>query len=97
MVGTLVEASREAGTPPVDLVSLRRLAIAVDHCKGCGLCVDACPPHVLELDRERVNALGYNPVMLTDNERCTSCARCARVCPDTVFTVFAPRPHEAMA
>jgi 2-oxoglutarate ferredoxin oxidoreductase subunit delta len=97
MVGTLVEASREAGTPPVDPVSPRRLAIAVDHCKGCGLCVDACPPRVLELDRERVNALGYNPVMLTDNERCTSCARCARVCPDTVFTVFAPRPHEATA
>jgi 2-oxoglutarate ferredoxin oxidoreductase subunit delta len=52
---------------------------------------------VLELDRDQVNALGYNPVVLLDNEGCTSCARCARVCPDAVFTVFAPRPHEASA
>jgi 2-oxoglutarate ferredoxin oxidoreductase subunit delta len=98
MVGTLVDASPEAGTAPVaHLLSPRRLAIATDHCKGCGLCIEACPPHVLELDRDQVNALGYNPVVLLDNEGCTSCARCARVCPDAVFTVFAPRPHEASA
>ena len=98
MVGTLFEASHEAGSPPVEhRLSPRRLAIATDHCKGCELCVEACPPHVLALDRERVNALGYNPVTLLDNEGCTSCARCARVCPDAVFTVFAPRPHEVVA
>lgn len=67
------------------------LAIASDRCKGCELCVGACPQHVLELDTAIVNALGYHPVQLTDAAGCTSCARCARVCPDAVFTVFAPR------
>jgi 2-oxoglutarate ferredoxin oxidoreductase subunit delta len=73
-------------------VALRpvRLAIAEDRCKGCGLCVDVCPKHVLALDESVVNQLGYHPVRLTDAESCTSCALCARICPDAVFTVYAP-------
>jgi len=65
------------------------LVIAVDHCKGCELCVAACPKAVLALDRSQVNLLGYHPVVLTDATACTSCALCARVCPDAVFTVWA--------
>ena len=68
------------------------LDIATDRCKGCGLCVGACPRHVLALDESVVNRLGYHPVTLTDAPACTSCAICARVCPDAVFTVYA-RPR----
>jgi 2-oxoglutarate ferredoxin oxidoreductase subunit delta len=71
------------------------LAIARDRCKGCELCVAACPYHLLALDREVVNALGYHPIQLLDASLCTSCAFCARVCPDTVFTVYAPPKREA--
>jgi len=67
------------------------LAIASDRCKGCELCLGACPHGVLALDTAVVNPLGYHPVRLTDAAGCTSCALCARVCPDAVFTVFAPR------
>jgi 2-oxoglutarate ferredoxin oxidoreductase subunit delta len=83
--------------PPVPWTPL---VIAEEHCKGCELCVDACPKGVLELDRGRVNALGYHPVRLTEASACTSCAFCARVCPDAVFTVWAaprggsPAPSE---
>jgi 2-oxoglutarate ferredoxin oxidoreductase subunit delta len=66
------------------------LRIAADRCKGCELCVAACRPAVLALDMSVVNGLGYHPVRLTDAAACTSCARCAKVCPDAVFTVFAP-------
>lgn len=66
------------------------LAIATDRCKGCELCVHACPKDVLALDTSMVNALGYHPVRLLDASRCTSCVFCARVCPDAVFTVYAP-------
>ena len=69
------------------------LDIAVDRCKGCSLCIAACPKGILELDVATVNALGYHPVRLTDAAACTSCALCARVCPDTVFGVYA-RPRE---
>jgi 2-oxoglutarate ferredoxin oxidoreductase subunit delta len=70
------------------------LVIADGHCKGCELCVAACPKAVLALDRTRVNALGYHSVRLIDPAACTSCAICARVCPDAVFTIWArPRPE----
>ncbi len=65
------------------------LVIASDRCKGCELCVAACPKSCLALDQGTVNRLGYHPVQLTDAAACTSCAFCARVCPDAVFTVFA--------
>ncbi|MGZ8562234.1 MAG: 4Fe-4S binding protein [Candidatus Limnocylindria bacterium] len=71
------------------------LAIARDRCKGCELCVAACPHHLLALDRGVVNALGYHPIELLDAALCTSCAFCARVCPDAVFTVYAPPKREA--
>jgi len=74
----------------VVLTTLAPIDIATDRCKGCGLCVDECPKHVLELDEMVVNALGYHPVQLTDAAGCTSCAICARICPDTVFTIYAP-------
>jgi 2-oxoglutarate ferredoxin oxidoreductase subunit delta len=68
------------------------LDIAVDRCKGCGLCVSICPKNVLVLDVSIVNQLGYHPVRLADAAACTSCALCARICPDSVFAVFA-RPR----
>ena len=54
----------------------------------------ACPKSVLTLDLSRVNVLGYHPVQLTDAKACTSCALCARVCPDAVFTVWAAPREE---
>ena len=56
-------------------------------CKGCLLCVDACPPKILELELSRVNAKGYNPVFCNNIEKCTACAICAKICPDSVIKV----------
>jgi len=56
-------------------------------CKGCRLCVEACPKKILDLDTSRVNAKGYNPVLCSDMNTCTACAICARVCPDSVIKV----------
>jgi 2-oxoglutarate ferredoxin oxidoreductase subunit delta len=59
-----------------------------NRCKGCGLCVDACPQHVLNLSTDRFNAKGYRPVELIEPEGCTGCTICAIICPDVVFTVY---------
>ncbi|MEI8332644.1 MAG: 4Fe-4S dicluster domain-containing protein [Chloroflexota bacterium] len=83
-------------SPPVSTVgagvarAFSPLVIAVDRCKGCSLCVVACTKDSLELDPTRVNVLGYHPVRLVEGAACSSCAICARVCPDAVFTVLAP-------
>lgn len=58
----------------------------IDTCKGCELCIDACPQESLELS-PNINALGYHyAVLIKDN--CTGCTNCALVCPDAVITVY---------
>ena len=58
-----------------------------DRCKGCELCIAACPKHILALDLERVNKKGYHPAGITDPSQCVACACCAKICPDSVITV----------
>jgi 2-oxoglutarate ferredoxin oxidoreductase subunit delta len=52
--------------------------------------VTTCTRHALALDVRVVNRLGYHPVRLVDVRACTSCVLCARICPEAVFTVYAP-------
>ena len=74
---------------PSGIPNFRPVLVATERCKGCSLCVDACAPHALALDMTRVNAMGHHPVRLTDADACTSCAKCARMCPDAALTIFA--------
>jgi 2-oxoglutarate ferredoxin oxidoreductase subunit delta len=57
------------------------------YCKGCELCVAACPQNVLALDMERLTPKGYHPAKLV-KEGCTGCNICAIVCPDAAITVY---------
>ena len=63
--------------------------IVVDEffCKGCGLCVTACPKGILALSRTKLNHKGHAPVELAEPEKCVGCASCALMCPDCVITV----------
>ena len=66
---------------------MAKLTINVDACKGCSLCIQVCPKHILELNREKLNAKGYHPIGIINMDECIGCASCARMCPDVVFTV----------
>ncbi len=72
--------------------------VDVEGCKGCDLCVGACPTHVIELSR-KVNSKGYHFAYMEHPDACIGCAHCAMVCPDSVITVYrwkpAPKPREA--
>ena len=56
-------------------------------CKGCGLCVRACPKNVLALSRTQLNAKGYHPAEVVAPEACIGCASCARTCPDVAIRI----------
>ena len=56
-------------------------------CKGCGLCVRACPKGVLGISKTKLNAKGYHPASVVDQEACIGCASCARTCPDVAITI----------
>jgi 2-oxoglutarate ferredoxin oxidoreductase subunit delta len=62
------------------------VTIDVERCKGCVLCVDVCPPHVLVMTEHEVNQIGYRYPLLLDG--CTGCELCFRICPDFCFEVY---------
>ena len=62
------------------------ILVATDICKGCELCMAACPQECLGLS-ERLNPRGYRYVQLIA-DTCTGCINCALVCPDVAITVF---------
>jgi 2-oxoglutarate ferredoxin oxidoreductase subunit delta len=61
------------------------VTIDVETCKGCELCIPACPPKVLKMSTA-VNRKGYRYPEL--HPGCTGCAACLMVCPDFCFEVF---------
>jgi 2-oxoglutarate ferredoxin oxidoreductase subunit delta len=57
------------------------------YCKGCELCVAACPQQVLQLSPGRINSKGYHPAEMS-NSSCTGCGICATLCPEAAITVY---------
>ena len=68
-------------------MAMAKVTFNDDLCKGCSLCVNACPKKILELDKTRLNNKGYHPATCTDPDSCIGCAFCATTCPDVVITV----------
>jgi NAD-dependent dihydropyrimidine dehydrogenase PreA subunit len=57
------------------------------ECKGCGLCVAACPLEVLRL-ATGLNHFGYHPAEYIGHG-CTGCSLCFYVCPEPgAITVY---------
>ena len=56
------------------------LRIDVDECKGCGLCIQACPPEVIAMS-EHLNHYGYRTALYA-GAGCTGCGICFMACPE---------------
>ncbi|MBS4056473.1 MAG: ferredoxin family protein [Bacteroidetes bacterium] len=63
------------------------IVVDVQKCKGCGVCIPACPTDVIDLAKD-VNGKGYHFAYMEQPDECIGCANCAIVCPDGVITVY---------
>ncbi len=52
-----------------------RIMVIKTWCKSCGICVQFCPRHCLEMAED-------NYPRLISNEACTNCGTCEFMCPD---------------
>ena len=66
---------------------MAKVTFEVERCKGCGLCETVCPKQIIALSKEKINAKGYHPAEITDQDKCIACAFCATMWPDSVIRV----------
>lgn len=70
---------------PSTVLTRGTVVVDTDACKGCELCIAACPPGVLFMG-DLVNTRGYRYPLLVPG--CTGCKACSQICPDFVFQVY---------
>jgi 2-oxoglutarate ferredoxin oxidoreductase subunit delta len=66
------------------------VVITVERCKGCGFCVEFCPPKALHLS-DQFNTKGYHPPVLVSRDLCNGCNMCGLLCPDFAIYGFMNR------
>lgn len=64
------------------------IVVNTDRCKGCSLCVVACPKDVIALTAKAVNVHGYQYAEAVRPDDCIGCASCGIVCPDGCISVY---------
>lgn len=76
----------EASSPPAKPRKVRgTVYVKADRCKGCGFCIEFCPPKALAFSTD-YNAHGYHTPVLAHPEKCTGCDLCGLYCPD--FAIY---------
>ena len=63
-----------------------KIVIDTEKCKGCELCVVACPQKCISLC-DKLNLKGYT-FAIQDATNCVGCAACGVICPDAAITVY---------
>ena len=63
------------------------VVVNTERCKGCELCVVACPLKVLTMSKQ-VNSKGYRYAEMANEDESIGCASCGIVCPDGCISVY---------
>ena len=97
---TVAEKKRPGKTSPGKTSPEKRdrglLRVDVNECKGCGLCIEACPPKAIHLSEE-LNHYGYRTATY-NGAGCTGCGICFMACPEPgAITVLRLRPRRSHA
>jgi len=64
-----------------------KIIVDNNRCKGCEMCVIACPKKILELDHSVTNSKGYHPAHAKSESECIGCGSCTTMCPDCAIRV----------
>ncbi|MDD5556233.1 MAG: ferredoxin family protein [bacterium] len=65
---------------------MAKVTIDSRRCKGCELCVEACPHGVIVMSTA-LNDRGVHFAQPARLEECTGCGLCAVMCPDVIIEV----------
>jgi len=65
---------------------MAKVRVVAEYCKGCGLCVPACPKDILYL-LDEVDRRGVHVAAARVEIECTGCCNCATMCPDAAIEV----------
>lgn len=65
---------------------MKRIHINPEYCKGCSICIDACPEKALK-NSNKMNAKGYILPMPNDTQECKGCKLCEMMCPDFAIAI----------
>lgn len=61
-----------------------QIVVNPDLCKGCELCVHACPQKILAMGKQS-NSKGFFYAELVEPKRCIGCRLCCIACPDVAI------------
>jgi len=69
-----------------------KITIDSEICKGCYLCINACPQNVITISK-KANISGvypaiYSTVSKKNATSCIACGSCYQVCPDLAIEVY---------
>ena len=65
---------------------MARVRVLAKFCKGCGLCVPACPKDILFLP-DTIDRRGIHVAAVHEEIECTGCLNCTTMCPDAALEV----------
>ena len=69
-----------------------KIIIDTERCKGCGLCVSACPKNCIFISKKS-NKNGYFPAHASNTD-CSGCAACGIICPEAIIEVYRDDPDK---
>ena len=74
------------------------IEILPDRCKGCEMCIPACPHGLISFPMKLLNKAGYFVTEFNDpDEKCNACKLCAVACPDCAIVVYKRIPAATAA
>lgn len=64
-----------------------KVKIDTERCKSCELCTTVCPKKIIKISDETLNAKGFHPAEVKEQDKCIGCAFCATICPDVAIEI----------